>query len=129
MSLEVTPIYAAILGLLLLYLAKRVVDFRQRDKVTLGAGDSKDLELAIRVHCNATEYIPILLVLLLTLELSGAPAWLVHVGGGLTLVARLLHAVGLGGKRGPSFGRFWGTALTWLTLLSLAIANLVYLFL
>ncbi len=129
MNLTMVPLYAAIHAVLVLFLAYRVVGFRQKEKIGLGSGESKGLELAIRVHANAIEYVPLLLILLLVLELSGAPAWLVHASGALSVVARVLHALGLGRTGGASFGRFWGTALTWLVILGMAGANLVLLYL
>ncbi len=39
------------------------------------------------------------------------------------LLARVLHAAGLSRSGGYSFGRFWGTALTWLVLLLMALAG------
>ncbi len=35
-----------------------------------------------------------------------------------------MHAVGFSLKAGYSFGRFYGTALTWLVLLAMALAGL-----
>jgi len=35
-----------------------------------------------------------------------------------------MHALGLSRTSGYSIGRFWGTALTWLVILAMAIAGI-----
>jgi uncharacterized membrane protein YecN with MAPEG domain len=62
---------------------------------------------------------------LLVAELNGISASLLHAAGILLLVSRTLHAYGLSQRSGRSFGRFYGTAGTWLTLLLLS-ASLLY---
>jgi uncharacterized protein len=61
-------------------------------------------------------------VLLALLELAGSPSRWLWALGSLLLLARLLHAWGLSLGSGASFGRYWGTALTWMVLMALAIA-------
>ncbi len=123
----VTPLYAAFLGLLLLVLAWNVVKQRRIHKVGLGDGGIPALGRAIRVQANFVEYVPLtlLLVLLVELQLQGAHLWVAHVLGGALLLGRVLHAIGLSGSAGTSFGRMWGTLLTWLALLA-ASALLVW---
>jgi hypothetical protein len=36
-----------------------------------------------------------------------------------------MHAAGLNRARGESFGRYWGTVLTWLLIVALAVYLLV----
>jgi uncharacterized membrane protein YecN with MAPEG domain len=123
----VTPLYAAFLGLLLLVLAWNVVKQRRIHKVGLGDGGIPALSRAIRVHANFVEYVPLtlVLVLLVELQLQGAHLWVAHGLGGALLLGRVLHAIGLNGSAGTSFGRMWGTLLTWLALLA-ASALLVW---
>lgn len=125
MSAPVTAWYTALLGLLIVLLAIRVTMLRRRHHVGLGSGDNDALRLAIRAHANAIEYIPISLLLLLVLELNGGPHWLLHVFGITLVMARLLHAWGLSHSAGTSFGRFSGTALTWLVIMALAAINIM----
>ena len=120
----VTAIYAAVLGLLLLALAARVTVRRREARVGLGTGGDSTLERAIRVHGNFTENVPLALVLLLAAELNGAPYALLHLCGLALVVGRVLHALGLSRQSGTSFGRFWGTLLTWLAILVLAVVDL-----
>lgn len=124
MTAPITAIYAALLGILMIGLAYRVVRLRWQEQVPLGHGSSKDLLRAVRVHGNAAEYLPIILLLLLLFELNGGAAWLLHLFGVATLVARVLHALWLSRYTGTSFGRLYGTGITWLVVLGLATANL-----
>jgi uncharacterized membrane protein YecN with MAPEG domain len=124
MNPAITALYGGLLGLLYMVLCWQVVDHRRKGKVGLGTGGNPDLERAIRVHGNFAEYVPLFLVLLLVAELSGAAAWLLHALGAVFLVSRIGHAYGLGKSGGVSPGRFYGTLLTWATLLGVAVLNL-----
>lgn len=118
MSVAVVTFYAGINGLIALVLVVLVVRQRGKTKTGLGTGGHLALEQAIRVHGNFVEYVPLILILLLLLELGGlAPLWLHLMGIALTL-GRILHAWGLSTSPGESFGRAAGTTLTWLTLLA-----------
>lgn len=100
--------------LLLLILALLVVRQRQKHKVALGDDGIAELAQAIRAQGNAVEYIPPLLIGLVVLELTGAPALLVHIGGLVMFVGRVLHAIGLSNSGGVSMLRTAGVVLTWL---------------
>jgi len=58
--------------------------------------------------------------MLLIAENNGASVAMMHACGAGLLLARVLHALGLSGSAGVSFGRFWGILLTWALLLVLA---------
>lgn len=125
MNAPIAAIYAAVLGLGLILLSYRVVRLRRRLRIGIGTGENPELALAIRVHGNFVEHVPLAVILLVLFELNGGPAWAVHLGGAVLLVARLLHATGLGRSAGRTFGRFWGVLATWGVLAGLAIANLM----
>jgi uncharacterized membrane protein YecN with MAPEG domain len=122
MSGLITGFYAALIGLLVVVLAARVVRLRRQYRIGIGDGGQPELARAIRSHGNLIENAPLLLLLLLIAELSQAltATWL-HVAGGLIVAGRALHAVGLARSAGSSLGRSVGTALTWLALLGLAL--------
>jgi len=121
---KISLLFAALLGLMLLVLLGRVSRLRHGRRIGFGDGGDPELARAIRVHANFVELVPFALLLLGLLELSGQPAaWLWAFGGAL-LVGRLLHAVGLSRSSGASFGRFYGTALTWVVILAMALAGL-----
>ena len=125
-ALEVAGVYIAINILMLVWFAIRVVERRFRGKISMGDGGSEDLARAIRVHGNASEYVPPMLIGLLALAFLEAPIWSIHaLGIGFTL-GRLMHALGMSG--GPLISRQLGMMLTWtaMAIVSLAILYLVF---
>ena len=121
---KITLLFASLHALLLLALIAPISRHRHRHKIGLGSGGDPVLERKIRAHANFIEFVPIALVLLALLELAGLqPGWLWMFGGTL-LLARVMHALGLSRHAGYSFGRFWGTVLTMLVLLGMAVAGL-----
>lgn len=127
MTPSITALYAGLSGLLLMMLSWKVVVARRRSNVSLGVGSDAGLEKAVRVHGNFVEYVPIGLMLLLLAELSGIWPWLLYLLGAQLLLGRVLHAWGLGTQDGRSFGRYYGTLLTWLMILITSVLNLVWL--
>ncbi len=128
MKYQITAIYAAVLALLYMGLALRVVLARRAARVGLGDGDNKRLEQTIRAHANCSEYVPIALILLILLEQTTLTAWSMHAAGAALLAARILHAWGLSHSSGESFGRFYGTLLTWMVIVFSALALLKFSF-
>ena len=124
MGVGITGIYAGLTGLLLLVISYRVSKLRQKFSVGIGSGGHEELERAIRVQGNFTEYAPFILILLVFSEYQGVPSWGMHAAGVTLVVGRVLHAWGLSQESGRSFGRFVGTTVTWLLLLVLSLANI-----
>jgi len=121
MTAPVTALYAGLLVLLLLVLAARVSLLRSKLGVGAGHGNDPLLARAIRVHGNAVEWIPPMLLVLLVAELDGANRTFLHVCGITFLAARTAHAMGLSRTTKASAGRFWGMAGTWLVIVALAV--------
>ncbi|MGZ9109207.1 MAG: MAPEG family protein [Micavibrio sp.] len=120
----ITPIYAAVLTVLLVVLMLRVVRLRWTHKVGLGDGGVAELRQAIRVHGNLVETGLWALLLLFMMEWSGVqPVWL-HVYGIALVVARFLHAWGVTHSPDASFGRTAGTVITAVLLLTGAAVSL-----
>ncbi|WP_300378128.1 MAPEG family protein [Henriciella sp.] len=115
-------LYAALCLVLMLALKINVGRVRQAERVMFGDDGREPLQRAQRVQGNATEDIPITLIGLFALAFLGGPVWLVHTLGALFFFGRILHAIGLGGSSGGSFGRMWGTVLTLLVMLATALA-------
>lgn len=121
---SVTLLFTGLHGLILLGLVMPIVRLRRGRRVGLGDGGDRELLRRIRAHANFIEYVPILLVLLTLLEIGGLDRRVVATLGTMLIVGRLLHARGLSRSEGKSFGRMWGTLLTWSVLVigsSLAI--------
>lgn len=126
MLTPLTALWAAILGLLSLALAARVVQGRLSENVAFGDGANVVMQQRIRVHANFVEYVPLALVLLLLLEQSSESSLLIHVLGGSLVLARLLHAFGLSTSTGTTPGRFIGTVVTWLVILAESVLLLYF---
>lgn len=124
MNILNTAIYAALLGLVLLALTFNVVRLRQSRKVGLGHGGHEDLHRAIRAHGNFVEYVPMALILILSVELLAYRAWIVHALGTALVVARILHAAGLARSSGTTAGRAIGISITWLVILAASLLTL-----
>lgn len=118
---QITALYAGLCGVMLVALGYHVVLGRNQFKTSLGIGTERQLEQRVRVHANFAENVPMALLLLGLSELTGTTPPLLHAAGATLVVARLLHAVGLGRKYGRSFGRFWGTAGTWTVIGGLSL--------
>lgn len=121
-----TSLYAGLLGLMVLFLAFRIVRLRRSQKVGLGDGGDQQIQHAMRVMGNFVEYTPIALILIGLLELNGTPAWMIHLFGATLLLARLAHLQGFGSSFGVTRGRYLGTLGTWLVILFSGLANLVH---
>lgn len=115
-ALEAFGLWAGLFVLLMIALKLNVGRVRTAQKVGFGdGGGNEPLMRALRVQGNAVEDVPIQVIGLGALALLGAPALLIHGLGGVLFVSRVLHAVGLGGSTGFSFGRFAGTLGSLLT--------------
>lgn len=108
----ITSFYAGILALWILFLAMRVVRFRQGQQVSLGDGGSEEGLRLTRCHANAIETIPIALIVLALSESSGAPAWVIHALGIALVVGRFLHGIHFLQNRRDLTFRFYGMVLT-----------------
>ena len=105
-------------------LSLRVVLHRRARRIGVGTGGDEAMTRKVRVHANFAEYVPLGLLMLALLELSGFDAGVLWALGLALLAARVLHAVGLSGSAGYSLGRFSGALLTFLVLLAMATCGL-----
>jgi uncharacterized membrane protein YecN with MAPEG domain len=122
-----TAAYLGILGLLYAVLGLQVSRLRRGNQVLFGDGGNIKLRSAIRAHANFAEYVPIIVLMVAMLEMSGMPATRVHLMMGTLLVARLLHPLGMYvGPRTMQFQicRVGGILLTLLVLVSAAVGLL-----
>jgi uncharacterized membrane protein YecN with MAPEG domain len=110
--LYVTSLYAALLGFVLLWLSIRVIGHRRRARVAIGTGEDQGLLRASRAQGNFVEYVPMALILLALLELSGASALMLHALGAGLLGGRVAHGIGIGQEPENLKLRQIGMALT-----------------
>ena len=92
-----------------------------RRKGLLGNGDERRLEAAIRAHGNNIEYVPMVLIAILSLASLGVSLVLVHILSGVFFIARVLHAHGIqqdtGGSAVIPKTKVIGNRATWAVML------------
>jgi len=128
-SLPITAVFTFIFALFIFYLMLRVVNMRKKYKVGYGSSKQEPLKMAISAHSNAIENIPLALFLMMLLEIGQANQILLIVLGSIFLMARLVHAIGLSKSVGVSFGRTYGTIISWFVVIMMAALNMYNAFL
>lgn len=123
---SVTILYAGLFGLLLLVLSLNI--FREYVRMALGisAGDSELWKRSERAQHSFVEFVPICLLLIFLIEAHGAPRPVLHGLGIMLLVARTLHAYGVGKGSLSNVMRMIGTQTTYLTLMISSLACIYY---
>lgn len=94
-AVPVTALYGAVSALLILGLGLNVSRLRGKYNTFRGDGGHAELSGAVRAHGNATEHVPLLLILLLAAELCGGSSTVLHIFGGALVVSRVLHSLGV----------------------------------
>ena len=117
-SVEITALFASLLAIMQIVFTLRVVAYRRGNKISLGDGADSEMVKRIRAHANFTETVPIALILLLLIELSGANSSLVFLLGGLLLLARTAHYIGVGFSQFKF--RFFGMLATLIMIITSA---------
>ncbi|MBK4725816.1 MULTISPECIES: MAPEG family protein [Erwiniaceae] len=121
----VSALYVVLGTLFILKFLLDVVRLRRQYRVSIGDGGVSDLQLAIRIHGNAVENIPIALFLLVMMEMNGADIWMLHLLGLFFFFGRLMHAYGLRSR--TVLWRRNGMILTLLSLFGMVVVNLLFL--
>lgn len=88
--------------------------------------DDGILQRKVRAYGNFTEYVPLGLLFVVSLESMQAPSVLLWLIGSALTIGRIAHAWGLIKTYGPSPGRAIGFFLTWFVYISGAAACLYY---
>lgn len=117
-----TPLFAAVLLLLVSLLALNVSLLRIRLKISLGDGGNKGMVKAIRAHANALEHSLPFILLLYFRELQVGGTRGLMVAAAAFVAARVFHAAGMLG--GPFVLRRIGATTTIVLELWLALAVL-----
>ena len=118
----ITFLYAALLGLLLVGLAIQV------SWANVNAAKLPDWKpkTVLRVQANFVENVPMALILLFLVEVSGMPSIWVHVLGTMLVIARLSHAWGLSTNPGATYARLFGAQTTFVLVSIMSVAGLYY---
>ncbi len=123
LTLPYSMFYLSLLSFFALVLTIIIVRVRYETGIGLGAGDSEKLTRQIRVQANFLEnFLPFSILFILT-EINNPATVFLHIAGGAFFIARLFHAYGFSHKSGRSFGRYYGTLVTWLSLMLLIAVN------
>jgi uncharacterized protein len=125
MHVQTTLIYAGLLGLLLVVLSFNVMQNWVRVTGN-GQETDRDMRRAERILASFVEYVPFALVLLVLIEIKGAPHVVLHALGIALVAARLMHAYGSNPFRGAGLMRFLGGQLTFLALAVMSLACVYY---
>ncbi|ELE6600568.1 TPA: MAPEG family protein [Vibrio alginolyticus] len=121
----ITALYANILAILIIWLAVQVIKQRRLNQIAYADGGVEALQIARSAQSNATEYIPITLILMALLEFNSAyPTW-IHLTGVIFVIGRVIHAKGILKKDLKK--RIRGMQVTFLVILSLVVLNMIYL--
>ncbi|HHF2977638.1 TPA: MAPEG family protein [Vibrio diabolicus] len=121
----ITALYASILAILIIWLAVQVIKQRRLNQVAYADGGVEALQIARSAQSNATEYIPITLILMALLESNSAyPTW-IHLTGLIFVIGRIIHARGI--LKEDLKRRVRGMQVTFLVILSLVVLNMIYL--
>ena len=129
---EVTIIFATILSSFMILLSIRVLDLRgspvtkflhKSNRVV----DDKTLQRSIRGHGNLVEYAPLFLILMLVLELSGAPQMQLYFSGIIFTLGRLMHGIAFSFMKQNMFLRIGGMTFTFVGFLGLIRLSIVLL--
>ena len=129
---EVTIIFATILSSFMILLSIRVLDLRGSPVTKFlhkpnRVVDDKTLQRSIRGHGNLVEYAPLFLILMLVLELSGAPQMQLYFSGIIFTLGRLMHGIAFSFMKQNMFLRIGGMTFTFVGFLGLLTLSIVLL--
>jgi uncharacterized membrane protein YecN with MAPEG domain len=124
---HITLLTAGILGVIYTALSIHVSMQRGASKVSIGDGSTtagaEKLLVAIRMHGNFSEYVPLALILLGGIEFAGAAPWLVTIFAVVLVAGRISHALGMRQPNNTSL-RAAGSLLTYVTILGTSLTAL-----
>lgn len=118
-----SAVIASACGLILILLSARVIALRRRFRISVGHQNNGELERAMRVQANFTEYAPLFLVLLALAEHQGLASWGIDVLGAVFLGGRVLHFFGFRDSEAPGALRVMGMALTFTAIAAVSLVT------
>ena len=108
----ITALLSIVLSLYMLKLIIDIVKIRRSERVELETGESDALTRAVRAHGNLVETAPMFVIMLGLLEMGGGHPIAVVILAAIFIVSRLMHPIGLSGKKGTFKYRTRGMILT-----------------
>lgn len=117
LMMPISSLYIPVFAIFLVVITLRIGTYRRRNRINLGdGGDPKFLRM-IRGQGNFIELVPMALILLVLMEITGASGTLLHGLFIALLVGRVLHYLQLTGVFKPLLFRPLGMVLTLGTIL------------
>ncbi len=92
--------------------------------ISLRDGKDEFMNRQIRVQANFLENLLPFSLMFLLAELNDISIIVLHLIGTAFLLSRLLNAFGLANKVGRPTGRYYGTLVTWISVILLIAVNL-----
>jgi len=126
--MPITPLFAAIFGLMYLALSVVVINARAKHSVSTGTADNKELEVAVRAHANFIEYVPLSLLLFWFMELVSLSSGLVFWLASALLIGRAAHVLGMNNPQSLKVLRQLGMIIT-LAVILIASGSLFWWYL
>ena len=121
MQLQVTALYAGLLGVVGIVLWALVGRTRGRTNVSLGDGGNRDQIEAVRRHMNWVENVPFILMLFAIVEINGGSRTWLHAMGVVLVLSRVAHPFGISTATIMKWPRIAGAAGTfWVTIAATA---------
>lgn len=112
MSLQISSLYAAILGLLFVPATFYVGFYRARHGILLLDGGDQQLARRIRAQGNFVETVPLAVLLIVLMEYNGAGSTWLHSLGIILVVSRVMHYLTIATNPGNTLPRALGMAGT-----------------
>ena len=122
--MPIVPFYAALFGLVFVYLSVRTLLLRRRLRIAIGDGDNPEMLRAMRVHSNFAEYVPLSLILLYFVEAQGGNLLMLHALCLALFAGRLSHAFGVSQTTENYRFRVAGMAMTFTAIIVASLALL-----
>lgn len=121
--MPITLMYASLFAIFALVLSFRAGSLRGKTGISVLHGEPQNMELAqrVRVHQNFLEYVPLILIAMGAIELTGGSSLFLYIVGDLLIIVRIAHALGLRYDNMAHPGRLVGAGGT--ALITLVIAG------
>jgi uncharacterized membrane protein YecN with MAPEG domain len=120
MSITISTLYAAILGLLFVPFTLYVGLYRAKHKILLLDGGDQELARRIRAQGNFIETVPLAVILIVLMEVNGASATWLHSLGIVLVVCRVMHYLTIATNPANTLPRALGMTGTLLVYLAAA---------
>lgn len=93
MSIPISTLYAAVLGLMFIPFTAYVGAYRAKTNILLMDGGDPEMARRMRAQANFVETVPLAVILLIVMELNGAGSTWLYSLGSILVVARFMHYV------------------------------------